>query len=155
MPQCCQRRRRGDGRQAVQRTPKPRLFSLPPFFPPVQYYGMDKMKRIGVVGLVSRAFTPRRALSLSPCTCRCPPRMPLCAAAAAAAGQPRRVARCCRLSLQGGLGHMAVKWAKAFGAEVTVISTSTSKKAEALERLGAHKFVVRCKQRGMAGRGWA
>lgn len=41
-------------------------------------------------------------------------------------------------------GHMAVKWGKAFGAEVTVISTSPNKKAEALERLGADKFVVRC-----------
>ncbi|KAL4428796.1 hypothetical protein ABPG77_005234 [Micractinium sp. CCAP 211/92] len=42
----------------------------------------------------------------------------------------------------GGLGHMAVKWAKAFGAEVTVISTSESKRSEAIDRLGAHKFVV-------------
>ena len=42
----------------------------------------------------------------------------------------------------GGLGHMVVKWAKAFGCTVTVISTSPSKKGEALERLGAHKFVV-------------
>ncbi|EFN56047.1 hypothetical protein CHLNCDRAFT_145496 [Chlorella variabilis] len=42
----------------------------------------------------------------------------------------------------GGLGHMVVKWAKAFGCTVTVISTSPSKKGDALERLGAHKFVV-------------
>ncbi|KAI7835473.1 hypothetical protein COHA_010630 [Chlorella ohadii] len=42
----------------------------------------------------------------------------------------------------GGLGHMAVKWGKAFGCEVTVISTSPSKKDEALNRLGADKFVV-------------
>ena len=40
----------------------------------------------------------------------------------------------------GGLGHMGVKFAAAFGAEVTVISTSDSKKADA-ERLGAHQFV--------------
>lgn len=39
---------------------------------------------------------------------------------------------------------MAVKWLRAFGAEVTVVSTSPSKRDEALERLGAHKFVVRC-----------
>uniref|UniRef100_A0A1S3Y5H5 8-hydroxygeraniol dehydrogenase-like n=1 Tax=Nicotiana tabacum TaxID=4097 RepID=A0A1S3Y5H5_TOBAC len=32
----------------------------------------------------------------------------------------------------GGLGHMAVKFAKAFGTKVTVISTSTSKKQEAI-----------------------
>lgn len=41
----------------------------------------------------------------------------------------------------GGLGHMAVKFAVSFGAEVTVLSTSASKKADA-EKLGAHKFVV-------------
>ena len=41
----------------------------------------------------------------------------------------------------GGLGHMGVKFAVAFGAEVTVLSTSTSKEADA-KRLGAHKFVA-------------
>lgn len=41
----------------------------------------------------------------------------------------------------GGLGHMAVKFAVAFGAEVTVISTSASKIAEA-NKLGAHHFVL-------------
>ena len=40
----------------------------------------------------------------------------------------------------GGLGHMGVKFAVAFGAEVTVLSTSPSKEADA-KRLGAHKFV--------------
>ncbi|KAK7858593.1 putative mannitol dehydrogenase [Quercus suber] len=42
----------------------------------------------------------------------------------------------------GGLGHVAVKFAKAFGAKVTVISTSPSKKDEALEHLGADSFLV-------------
>ncbi|TXG50809.1 hypothetical protein EZV62_023333 [Acer yangbiense] len=42
----------------------------------------------------------------------------------------------------GGLGHMAVKFGKAFGLNVTVISTSTSKKDEALNLLGADKFVL-------------
>ncbi|KAK1565265.1 hypothetical protein Q3G72_022794 [Acer saccharum] len=42
----------------------------------------------------------------------------------------------------GGLGHMAVKFGKAFGLNVTVISTSTSKKEEALNLLGADKFVL-------------
>lgn len=42
----------------------------------------------------------------------------------------------------GGLGHVAVKFAKAFGAKVTVISTSPSKKEEAIERLGADAFLV-------------
>jgi len=41
----------------------------------------------------------------------------------------------------GGLGHMAVKFGVAFGAEVTVLSTSPSKEADA-KKLGAHHFVV-------------
>lgn len=41
----------------------------------------------------------------------------------------------------GGLGHMAVKFGVAFGAEVTVLSTSPEKETDA-RRLGAHKFVV-------------
>jgi uncharacterized zinc-type alcohol dehydrogenase-like protein len=40
----------------------------------------------------------------------------------------------------GGLGHLALQFAKAFGAEVTALSTSKDKEAEALE-LGAHHFV--------------
>lgn len=40
----------------------------------------------------------------------------------------------------GGLGHMAVKFGVAFGAEVTVLSSSENKRADALA-LGAHKFV--------------
>ncbi|KAF7829261.1 putative mannitol dehydrogenase [Senna tora] len=42
----------------------------------------------------------------------------------------------------GGLGHMAVKFAKAFGAKVTVISTSPNKKNEAIQNLGADSFIV-------------
>ncbi|XP_062143854.1 8-hydroxygeraniol dehydrogenase-like isoform X2 [Alnus glutinosa] len=42
----------------------------------------------------------------------------------------------------GGLGHLAVKFAKAFGVKVTVISTSISKKDEALEHLGADSFLL-------------
>lgn len=41
----------------------------------------------------------------------------------------------------GGLGHMAVKLAKAMGAEVLVFSTSPGKEADA-KRLGAKHFVV-------------
>ncbi|RTQ51708.1 NAD(P)-dependent alcohol dehydrogenase [Hymenobacter gummosus] len=41
----------------------------------------------------------------------------------------------------GGLGHMGVKWGVAFGAEVTVLSTSPAKEADA-KALGAHHFVV-------------
>jgi uncharacterized zinc-type alcohol dehydrogenase-like protein len=39
----------------------------------------------------------------------------------------------------GGLGHMAVKLAASMGAEVTMLSTSRSKEADA-RRLGAHEF---------------
>lgn len=41
----------------------------------------------------------------------------------------------------GGLGHMAVKFAVSFGAEVTMLSHSPSKEADA-KRLGAHKFAL-------------
>jgi len=41
----------------------------------------------------------------------------------------------------GGLGHMGVKFARAFGAHVTVFSTSPSKKEDAL-RLGAQEVVI-------------
>ncbi len=41
----------------------------------------------------------------------------------------------------GGLGHMGVKFAKAFGAEVVVFTTSPSKKEDAL-RLGADDVVI-------------
>ena len=41
----------------------------------------------------------------------------------------------------GGLGHMAVKFAVAMGAEVTVLSTSPSKEEDA-KRLGAHNFCI-------------
>ena len=41
----------------------------------------------------------------------------------------------------GGLGHMGVKFAVAFGADVTVLSTSRSKEADA-KKLGAHHFEV-------------
>ncbi len=39
----------------------------------------------------------------------------------------------------GGLGHMAVKFAASFGADVTVLSTSRAKEQDALN-LGAHHF---------------
>ncbi len=41
----------------------------------------------------------------------------------------------------GGLGHMGVKLAASMGAEVTMLSHSPSKQADA-ERLGAHHFVL-------------
>jgi uncharacterized zinc-type alcohol dehydrogenase-like protein len=41
----------------------------------------------------------------------------------------------------GGLGHMGVKFAVSFGAEVTVISTTPSKEADA-KKLGATNFIV-------------
>jgi uncharacterized zinc-type alcohol dehydrogenase-like protein len=41
----------------------------------------------------------------------------------------------------GGLGHMAVKLAHSMGAEVTVLSTSAAKEADA-KKLGAHHFAA-------------
>jgi len=41
----------------------------------------------------------------------------------------------------GGLGHMGVKFARAFGAHVTVISTSEKKRADAM-KLGANAFLI-------------
>jgi uncharacterized zinc-type alcohol dehydrogenase-like protein len=40
----------------------------------------------------------------------------------------------------GGLGHLGLQFARAFGAEVTAISTSLDKEAEAM-KMGAHHFV--------------
>jgi cinnamyl-alcohol dehydrogenase len=42
----------------------------------------------------------------------------------------------------GGLSHMAVKFGKAFGLCVTVLSTSPAKEEEALTVLGADAFIV-------------
>ncbi|CAL5425456.1 unnamed protein product [Camellia sinensis] len=42
----------------------------------------------------------------------------------------------------GGLDHLAVKFGKAFGLSVTVFSTSITKKDEALNKLGADKFLI-------------
>jgi alcohol dehydrogenase (NADP+) len=41
----------------------------------------------------------------------------------------------------GGLGHLAVKFARALGADVTVFTTSASKAADA-EALGAHRSII-------------
>jgi len=50
----------------------------------------------------------------------------------------------------GGLGHMGVKFAASFGAEVTVLSTSPSKEADA-KRLGATKFLLTTDEAAMKG----
>ncbi|WCJ32018.1 cinnamyl-alcohol dehydrogenase [Euphorbia peplus] len=42
----------------------------------------------------------------------------------------------------GGLGHMAVKFGKALGLKITVISTSPNKKDEAIKNLGADSFLL-------------
>lgn len=48
----------------------------------------------------------------------------------------------------GGLGHLALQFARAMGCEVTAFSTSPSKEAEA-KRLGAHHFVVSTDEKAM------
>ncbi|MFT3934239.1 MAG: NAD(P)-dependent alcohol dehydrogenase [Chitinophagaceae bacterium] len=50
----------------------------------------------------------------------------------------------------GGLGHMGVKFAASFGAEVTMLSHSKSKEADA-KRLGAHHFALASDPAVMAG----
>ena len=50
----------------------------------------------------------------------------------------------------GGLGHMGVKFAASFGAEVTVLSTSKSKYQDALN-LGAHDFAVTTEPAALKG----
>ncbi|MED6186793.1 cinnamoyl-Coa reductase [Stylosanthes scabra] len=42
----------------------------------------------------------------------------------------------------GGLGHVAIKFGKAFGLKVTVISSSPSKESEAIDVLGADSFLL-------------
>ncbi|CAA0832217.1 Probable cinnamyl alcohol dehydrogenase 6 [Striga hermonthica] len=42
----------------------------------------------------------------------------------------------------GGLGHVAVKFAKAFGARVTAITTSPAKGADAVRTMGADDFIL-------------
>ncbi|MEO6246900.1 MAG: NAD(P)-dependent alcohol dehydrogenase [Opitutaceae bacterium] len=49
----------------------------------------------------------------------------------------------------GGLGHMGVKFARAFGAHVVLFTTSPGKAADAL-RLGAHEVVVSTDETQMA-----
>ncbi|OIW06986.1 hypothetical protein TanjilG_18374 [Lupinus angustifolius] len=51
----------------------------------------------------------------------------------------------------GGVGHMGVKIAKAFGHHVTVISSSDKKKKEALEHLGADAYLVSSDDTSMQG----
>jgi uncharacterized zinc-type alcohol dehydrogenase-like protein len=49
----------------------------------------------------------------------------------------------------GGLGHMGVKLAASFGAEVTVLSRTTNKREDS-KRLGAHKFLLTSDQNEVA-----
>ncbi|XP_057978433.1 probable cinnamyl alcohol dehydrogenase 9 [Malania oleifera] len=49
----------------------------------------------------------------------------------------------------GGLGHVAVKFGKAFGLKVTVISSSPKKESEAINNLGADLFLVTSDQAKM------
>ena len=53
----------------------------------------------------------------------------------------------------GGLGHVAVKFGKAFGLKVTVISTSPAKEREARESLKADDFVLSTDERQMQAMG--
>ena len=45
----------------------------------------------------------------------------------------------------GGVGHLAVQFARAWGCEVTVLSTSTAKREDAV-KLGASRFIITKKE---------
>ncbi|KAI8013405.1 putative cinnamyl alcohol dehydrogenase 1 [Camellia lanceoleosa] len=49
---------------------------------------------------------------------------------------------CAGITVYSGLGHLAVKFGKAFGLSVTVFSTGITKKDKALNKLGADKFAM-------------
>lgn len=49
----------------------------------------------------------------------------------------------------GGLGHMGVKFANAFGAHAVMLTTSPSKRADA-KKLGAHEVIISTDQKQMA-----
>lgn len=49
----------------------------------------------------------------------------------------------------GGLGHLALRFARAFGCEVTALSSTASKETEA-KALGAHRFIVTSDAKAMA-----
>ncbi|KAL3641068.1 8-hydroxygeraniol dehydrogenase [Castilleja foliolosa] len=51
----------------------------------------------------------------------------------------------------GGLGHVAVKFLKAFGANVTVIDVAPEKKKYAIETLGADQFLLPHELEALAG----
>ncbi|XP_020573302.1 LOW QUALITY PROTEIN: probable mannitol dehydrogenase [Phalaenopsis equestris] len=51
----------------------------------------------------------------------------------------------------GGLGHIAVKFGKAFGMKVTVISSSMKKREEAIKQLGADDFLISSDPQHMQG----
>jgi len=51
----------------------------------------------------------------------------------------------------GGLGHLALQFARSMGCEVTAFSTSSSKEAEA-KRLGAHEFVLSTDEKALKAR---
>lgn len=50
----------------------------------------------------------------------------------------------------GGVGHMGVKFAKALGHHVTVISSSPRKRGEAVDHLGADAYLVSSDEAAMA-----
>mmetsp|Transcript_18061 Transcript_18061/g.44882 ORF Transcript_18061/g.44882 Transcript_18061/m.44882 type:complete len:355 (+) Transcript_18061:1722-2786(+) len=52
----------------------------------------------------------------------------------------------------GGLGHMAVKIARAMGCKVTIITRSADKAKEAIEKLGAHDAIITSEEGAIAKR---
>ncbi|WP_020110375.1 NAD(P)-dependent alcohol dehydrogenase [Rhodococcus sp. 114MFTsu3.1] len=115
-------------------------------FPTLTYGGTDRIDGTTTIGAYSReyvvrdAFVYRRPVGLDPAAVA-----PLMCAGVTVWEPLRRwnVGPGVRVGIAGigGLGHLAVKFARALGAEVTVITTSATKVGEAAA-LGADSTVV-------------
>lgn len=53
----------------------------------------------------------------------------------------------------GGLGHMAIKFLKAFGCKVTVFSRTISKEKDARENMGVDEFIISTDSKAMKAAG--
>jgi uncharacterized zinc-type alcohol dehydrogenase-like protein len=109
------------------------------------YSGQDKEGRITQGGYSTQIVVDEGYVLRLPDSLSLPGAAPLLCAGITTYSPLRRwgVGRYHKLAVVGlgGLGHMAVKIAKALGTEVTVLSTSESKREDA-KRLGAANFAV-------------
>ncbi|GKS66179.1 alcohol dehydrogenase [Nitrospira sp.] len=109
------------------------------------YSGQDKERRITQGGYSTQIVVDENYVLRIPDSLSLPGAAPLLCAGITTYSPLRQwgVGRYHKLAVVGlgGLGHMAVKIAKALGTEVTVLSTSEAKQKDAI-RLGAANFAV-------------